>query len=90
MRVGFQCIAVDSNAISGTNLEPDLCPRAPRPRETSQRSPDTSLLFGAVFGDPAPVSFGERAPESGGFKVAAVSRRSGLLPPGLVQHTTIE
>jgi hypothetical protein len=25
---------------------------------------DTSLLFGAVFGNPAPISFGERAPES--------------------------
>ena len=55
-----------------------------------QRPPDTSLLFGAVFGDPAPVSFGERAPESSGFKIAAVSRRSGLLPPGVVQNTTVD
>jgi hypothetical protein len=34
-------------------------------------------LFGAVFGDPAPVSFGESAPESSGFKIAAVSRDDG-------------
>ena len=52
--------------------------------------PDTSLLFGAVFRDPASISFGERAPESSGFKVLAVSRRSGLLPPGVVQITTID
>ena len=51
--------------------------------------PDTSLLFGAVFRDPASISFRERVPESGGFKVLAVSRRSGLLPPGVVQITTI-
>ena len=54
------------------------------------RPPDASLLFGAVFGDPAPVSFGERAPESGGFKIPAVGRRSGLLPPGVVQITTVD
>jgi hypothetical protein len=47
-------------------------------------------LFGAVFGDPAPISFGERAPESSGFKIRAVSRRSGLLAPGIVQITTID
>jgi hypothetical protein len=52
--------------------------------------PGTSLLFGAVFGDPAPVSFGKRAPESSGFKIPAVSRRSGLLPPGVVQTTTVD
>src|SRR5205809_690307 len=52
--------------------------------------PDTSLLFGAVFGDPTPISFGERAPESSGFKIPTVSRRSGLLPPGVVQITTVE
>jgi hypothetical protein len=55
-----------------------------------QRPPDASLLFGAVFGDPAPVSFGERAPESSVVKIAAVSRRSGLLPPGVVQSATVE
>src|SRR4051812_32820735 len=47
--------------------------------------PGVSLVFGAVFGDPAPVRFGERAPESTGFKISAVSRRSGLLSPGVVQ-----
>ena len=50
---------------------------------------DTSLPFGAVFGDPAPISLGERAPESAGFEIPAVSRRSGLLPPGVVQITTV-
>src|SRR6266850_2931684 len=50
---------------------------------------DTSLPFGAVFGDPAPISLGERAPESAGFKIPAVSRRSGLLPPGVVQIPTV-
>jgi hypothetical protein len=48
-----------------------------------------SLLFGAVFRDPASISFGERALEGSGFKVLAVSRRSGLLPPGFVQFTTV-
>ena len=52
--------------------------------------PDTSLLFGTVFGDPAPISFGEGAPKSGGFKILAVSRRSGLLSPGVVQVTTVD
>ena len=55
-----------------------------------QRASDTSLLFGAVFGDSAPVSFGERAPESSSFKVAAVGGRSGLLPPGVVQNSTVD
>src|SRR2546428_5220385 len=52
--------------------------------------PDTSLLFGAVFGDPAPNSFGERTLESSGFKILTVGRRSGLLPPGVVQIATID
>ena len=51
--------------------------------------PNTSLLFGAAFRDPASISFGESAPESGGFKIPAVNRRSGLLPPGSVQITTV-
>jgi hypothetical protein len=51
---------------------------------------NTNLLFGAIFGDPAPVSFGERPPESSGVKIAAVSRRSGLLPPGVVQNTGVD
>src|SRR5204862_1395448 len=51
---------------------------------------DTSLLFGAVFGNPAPHSFGERTPESSGFKIPTVSRRSRLLPPGVVQITTVD
>src|SRR5215510_2311372 len=55
-----------------------------------QRRPDMSLPFGAVLGDPAPVSFGERAPQSSGLEIAAVSRRSGLLPPGVVQNTAID
>jgi hypothetical protein len=54
------------------------------------RPPDPSLLFGAVFRDPASIRFRERTPESSGFKVLAVSRRSGLLPPGVVQITTID
>jgi len=52
--------------------------------------PDTRLLFGAVFGDLAPINFGERAPESSGFKIPTVSRRSGLLPPRVVQITTVD
>src|SRR5881397_2376284 len=55
-----------------------------------QRPPDTSLLFGAVFGDSAQVGFGERAPERGGFEIAAVGRRSGLLAPGVVQNSTVD
>jgi hypothetical protein len=54
------------------------------------RPPDTSLPFGAVFRDPASISFRERAPESTGFKVLAVSGRSGLLPPGIVQITAVD
>src|SRR5204863_6854832 len=46
-------------------------------------------LFGAVFRNPASISFCERATESSGFKIPAVSRRSGLLPPGVVQITTV-
>src|SRR5881396_466313 len=53
-------------------------------------SGDTSLLFGAAFGDSAPVGFGERAPESGGFEIAAVSRCSWLLAPGVVQDSTVD
>src|SRR5262245_61128493 len=49
-----------------------------------------SLPVGAVLGDPAPVSLGERSPESSGFEIAAVSRCSGLLPPGVVQQTAID
>jgi hypothetical protein len=52
--------------------------------------PDASLFFGAVFGDPAPISFGEGAPESSGFKILTVSRCSGLLPPGVVQVTAVD
>jgi hypothetical protein len=33
---------------------------------------DASLFVGAVLGDPAPVSFGEHAPEGSGFKILAV------------------
>src|SRR5882724_10990396 len=51
---------------------------------------DTSLLFGSVFCDPARLSFGERAPESIGSKIPAVCRRSGLLPPGVVQITAVD
>src|SRR4051812_18856842 len=51
--------------------------------------PDTSLLFGAVFRDPASISFCERATDSSGFKIPAVGRCSGLLPPGVVQITTV-
>src|SRR6202035_1751809 len=54
------------------------------------RPPDAGFLFDAVCGDTAPVSFGERAPESGGAKIPKVSRRSGLLPPGVVQLTTVD
>jgi hypothetical protein len=54
------------------------------------RPPDTSLPFGAVFRDPAPISFRERAPESTGFEVLAISRCSWLLPPGIIQITTVD
>src|SRR2546427_13059028 len=49
-----------------------------------------SFLFVAVFGDPASISFGERAPESSDPKIPAVGRRSGLLSPGVVQVTTVD
>src|SRR6266705_978828 len=52
--------------------------------------PGASFLFGAVFGDPASIRFGERAPESSDFKIPAVGRRSGLLSPGVVQVTTVD
>src|SRR2546428_11754052 len=52
--------------------------------------PGASFLFGAVFGDPASISFGERAPENSDFKIPAVGRRSGLLSPGVVQVTTVD
>jgi len=48
-----------------------------------QRPPDTSLLFGAVFGDPAPVSFGKRAPESSGFKIVAGTEKQKKGTEGL-------
>ena len=35
--------------------------------------PDLSLPVGAVFGDPGPVGFGERALESGGFKICLIA-----------------
>jgi hypothetical protein len=54
------------------------------------KAPDTSFLFGAIFGDPAPVGFGESPPESSGFKVLAVSRGSGLLPPGVVEIAGVD
>src|SRR6478736_3375180 len=50
---------------------------------------NASLLFGAVFRDPASFCFRKRATESRSFKVLAVSRRSGLLSPGVVQITTV-
>ena len=59
-------------------------------RLRSNISPDTSFLFGTVFGDPAPIRFGKRAPESTGFKIPAVGGRSGLLPPGVVQITGVD
>src|SRR6266571_7538076 len=52
--------------------------------------PSVSFLFGAVFGDPASIGFGERAPKSSDFKIPAVGRRSGLLSPGVVQVTTVD
>ncbi len=60
-------------------------PTSPTPREPCiERDPDhpttlrvlppeASLPFGAVFGDPAPIRFGERAPKSGGVEVLAAS-----------------
>ena len=36
------------------------------------------------------VGLGERASESSGFKIPAVSRRSGLLTPGVVHIATID
>ena len=54
------------------------------------RPPDTSLLFGAVFGNPAPFGFGERTPESGGVEIPAVGRSTGLLPPGVVQIAGVD
>src|SRR6185436_4870973 len=55
-----------------------------------EKPPGQSLRFDAAFGDPAADSFGERAPESGGFKILTVSRRSGLLPPRVVQITAVD
>ena len=52
--------------------------------------PGASFLFGTVFGDPASISFGERAPESSDFKIPAVGRRSWLLSPGVVQVTSVD
>src|SRR5882724_7519391 len=52
--------------------------------------PGPSFLFGAVFGGPASIGFGERAPESSDFKIPAVGRRSGLLSPGVAQVTTVD
>src|SRR5581483_9707007 len=54
------------------------------------RPPDTCLLFGAVFRDPAAVSLGQCAPERRGIKIAAVSWRSGLMPPGIIQTTGVD
>jgi hypothetical protein len=51
---------------------------------------DLSLPFGAVFSDPAWVGFSERAPETSSVRIVAVSWRSWLLPPGLVQITTVD
>jgi hypothetical protein len=64
--------------------------RAFSARAARTGSPDTSLLFGAVCGDPAPVGSGEGAPETRGVEIAAVSRRSGLLPPRVVQNSTVD
>src|SRR5258706_6891843 len=64
-------------------------PRSSFCRLRCNMSPDTGLLFGAVFRNPAAISFCHRALESSGFKIPAVSRRSGLLPPGVVQITTV-
>jgi hypothetical protein len=55
-----------------------------------KRRADLSLPLGTVFGDSAPISVGERATESSGFKIAALRRRSWLLLPGQVQLTTID
>src|SRR4030095_12474195 len=52
--------------------------------------PGASFLLGAIFGDPASISFGECPPERGGLKIPAVGRRSGLLSPGVVQVTTVD
>src|SRR5882672_4576329 len=53
-------------------------------------APETSLLFGAVFRDPTLIRLRERALESSGFKVLAIRRRSGLLPPGIGQSTPVD
>jgi len=52
--------------------------------------PEISLPLGAVFGDPAPIGFGERAPERGGVEIPAVRRRARLLAPGVIQITTVD
>jgi hypothetical protein len=45
---------------------------------------------GTIFGDPAPIRFGECTPERSGFKIPTVSWCSGLLPPGVVEVATVD
>src|SRR6185436_5448087 len=67
----------------------------PQPRGPSAAAaagdlpPDLSLPLRPVFGDPAPIGLGERAPESSGSEIPAVRGRPGLLPPGVLQPTTV-
>lgn len=51
---------------------------------------DASFFFGSAIFDSARISFGQRAPEGGGFQIPAIRRRSGLLPPGVVQITAVD
>src|SRR5262245_42923057 len=54
------------------------------------RPPDSSLLLGAVFSDPAPICRVERASQGSGVKSFAVGRRSGSLPPGVIEITVVD
>jgi hypothetical protein len=52
--------------------------------------PDTILLSGAVFGDLAMIGLNEPSPEESSFKILTITWCSGLLPPGVVQITTVD
>src|SRR5256885_14951631 len=52
--------------------------------------PDFSLAFGAIICNPTPVGFGERSFQCSSFEVVTICWRSGLLPPGFVQITTVD
>jgi hypothetical protein len=83
---GIEQVIPDANSLQATvRLVMDEAGLAGQPCEPTVGT-SSSTRYAAIRLRSASAS----APESGGAKIPQVSRRSGLLPPGVVQLTTVD